>query len=400
VAIVTVENFDLKGKRVIVRCDFNVPLDPSSSPRVITDEKRIIASLPTIRYILDQGAKLILMSHLGRPKGNRLAEFSLAPVAQSLSRHLGIAVKLAPDCIGTMVETMVNDMHDGDVILLENLRFHKEETDNDASFAKQLAHLADVYVNDAFGSAHRAHASTEGITHFIGEVGAGFLLKKEINYLRNAVTEPKRPFVAIIGGVKISGKIEVITTLLNKADTILVGGGMTYTFFKAMGLEIGKSILEEDCVEIARDIMKKAEVSPCEFLLPVDCMVAYRFENNAQTRYVERDAMPSDWKSPDIGPKTAELYASKIRAAKTVVWNGPMGVFEMDAFAGGTRAVAEAMVEASANGAVTIIGGGDSAAAIAKFGLGDKMSHVSTGGGASLELLEGKVLPGVAALDR
>ena len=288
----TVEDIDLKGKRVIVRCDFNVPLDPNASPRVITDEKRIIATLPTIRYIIGKGAKVILMSHLGRPKGNRLPEFSLAPVAQSLSRHLGITVKLAPDCIGVMVEAMVSGMADGDVILLENLRYHKEETDNDSSFAKQLADLADVYVNDAFGTAHRAHASTEGITHFIGEVAAGFLLKKEIDYLQSAVTEPKRPFVAIIGGVKISGKIDVLTSLLDKADTLLIGGGMTYTFYKAMGLEIGKSILEEDRIEMARDIMKKAESSSCEFLLPVDCMIADRFENDAAVKYVGRDAIP------------------------------------------------------------------------------------------------------------
>ncbi|MDP2982590.1 MAG: phosphoglycerate kinase [Candidatus Latescibacter sp.] len=396
-AIKTVEDFDLKGKRVIVRCDFNVPLDEN---RTITDENRIIASLPTIRYILEQGAKVILMSHLGRPKGKYLPELSLSPVAESLSRYLGKTVKLAPDCVGAMVEAMLSDMHVGDVILLENLRFHKEETDNDAYFAKQLANFADVYVNDAFGTAHRAHASTEGITHFIGEVAAGFLLKKEIDYLQCAVIEPKRPFVAIIGGVKISGKIDVIMTLLDKADTLLVGGGMAYTFFKAMGFEIGKSVLEVDRIEMARDIMKKAEGSRCEFLLPVDCMVADRFENNAQTRYVDRDAIPPDWKSPDIGPKTAELYASKIRSAKTVVWNGPMGVFEMDTFAGGTRAIAEAMADATVSGAITIVGGGDSAAALSKFGLENAVSHVSTGGGASLELLEGKLLPGVEALDR
>ena len=396
-AIKSVEDIDLKGKRVIVRCDFNVPLDEN---REITDEKRIVASLPTIRYILDQGAELILMSHLGRPKGKLVPELSLAPVAYSLSSHLGKPVKLAPDCVGEHIEAMVGEMRDGDVLLLENLRFHKEETDNDESFAEKLASLADVYVNDAFGTAHRAHASTEGITRYMDEVATGYLLKKEIDYLDSAVKNPKRPFVAVIGGVKISGKIDVLTTLLDKADTLLIGGGMAYTFFRAMGLEIGNSILEEDRIGMAGDILKKAEASSCEFLLPVDCMIADRFDNNAVTRYVNSDAIPHDWESLDIGPKTAELYASKIKSAGTVVWNGPMGVFEMDTFSGGTKAVADAMADATQRGAITIIGGGDSAAAIAKFGMEARMSHISTGGGASLELLEGKILPGVQALDR
>ena len=396
-AIKSVEDIDLKGKRIIVRCDFNVPLDEN---REITDEKRIVASLPTIRYILDQGAELILMSHLGRPKGKLVPELSLAPVAYSLSSHLGKPVKLAPDCVGEHIEAMVGEMRDGDVLLLENLRFHKEETDNDESFAEKLASLADVYVNDAFGTAHRAHASTEGITRYMDEVATGYLLKKEIDYLDSAVKNPKRPFVAVIGGVKISGKIDVLTTLLDKADTLLIGGGMAYTFFRAMGLEIGNSILEEDRIGMAGDILKKAEASSCEFLLPVDCMIADRFDNNAVTRYVNSDAIPHDWESLDIGPKTAELYASKIKSAGTVVWNGPMGVFEMDTFSGGTKAVADAMADATQRGAITIIGGGDSAAAIAKFGMEARMSHISTGGGASLELLEGKILPGVQALDR
>ena len=393
-AIKTVEDITLHGKRVIVRCDFNVPLDENQN---ITSEKRIEASLPTIRYILDQGAKLVLMSHLGRPKGKSVPEMSLKPVAKSLSGHLGQDVIMAPDCIGPEVEKIVGDMKDGQVVLLENLRFHKEETDNDEGFAKQLASLADVYVNDAFGTAHRAHASTEGITRFIDTVACGYLLKKEIDYLDAAVKNPERPFVAVIGGVKISGKIDVITTLLDKADTLLIGGGMAYTFYKAMGLEIGKSVLEQDRIEMAKDIMKKAETSSCELLLPVDCVVADDFSNDAQTRTVKREEIPAGWEGLDIGPETRSLFASKIKGSKTVVWNGPMGVFEMDTFAAGTKDIADALAEATKAGAKTIIGGGDSAAAIAKFGMEDMMSHISTGGGASLELLEGKLLPGVAS---
>jgi len=396
-AVKSVEDIDLKGKKVIVRCDFNVPLDENLT---ITDEKRIVSSLPTIKYILNEGAKLILMSHLGRPKGKIIPEMSLAPVARSLSGHLNKEVKLAPDCVGTEVESMVSSMKEGDVILLENLRYHKEETENDPDFSRQLASLADVYINDAFGTAHRTHASTEGITHFIRTVGGGYLLKKEIDFLHGAIENPKRPFVAVIGGVKISGKIDVLTSLLEKADTLLVGGGMAYTFFKAMGLEIGGSILEGDKIELAREIIKEAESSECDFLLPVDSMIADRFENDAETRFVEREAIPANWEGLDIGPKTIELYISKIKNAGTIVWNGPMGVFEMDTFAGGTRAIAEAMAEATKKGTITIIGGGDSAAAIAKFGMETMFSHISTGGGASLELLEGKVLPGVKALDR
>ena len=396
-AIKSVEDIDLRGKKVIVRCDFNVPLDDNLS---ITDEKRIVSSLPTIKYILDQRAKLILMSHLGRPKGKVIPEMSLAPVAKSLSSHLGKDVKLAPDSIGTDVQALVSSMIDGEVVLLENLRFHKEETDNDPDFSRQLASLADVYINDAFGTAHRAHASTEGITHFMSAVGCGYLLKKEIDFLLGAVENPKRPFVAIIGGAKISGKIEVISTLLDKADTLLIGGAMAYTFFKAMGLEIGKSLLEKDKVELAGEILKKGEASSCEFLLPVDCMVADKFENDAEIKFVDRNSIPAEWLSPDIGPRTCELYTSKIMGAGTVVWNGPMGAFEIEKFAGGTRSVADAVAASTKKGAITIIGGGDSAAAIAKFGMEDMMSHISTGGGASLELLEGKILPGVKALDR
>ncbi len=396
-AVKSVEDIDLKGKRVIVRCDFNVPLDENLE---ITDEKRIVSSLPTIKYILGQGAKLILMSHLGRPKGKVVPEMSLAPVAKSLSGHLGKNVRLAPDSVGSDVEAIVSSMNEGDVVLLENLRYHKEETENDPGFSRQLAALADVYINDAFGTAHRAHASTEGITNFIDTVGCGYLLKKEIDFLCNAVENPKRPFVAIIGGAKISGKIEVITTLLDKADVLLIGGAMTFTFFKAMGLEIGKSLLEEDKVDLAREIIRKGETSRCEFLLPVDCMVADTFDRSAEIKYVDWDDIPADWLSPDIGPKTCDLYASKIKGAGTVVWNGPMGAFEIEKFAAGTMAIADAMADATKEGAITIVGGGDSAAAIAKFEMEDLISHISTGGGASLELLEGKVLPGVKALDR
>jgi phosphoglycerate kinase len=396
-AVKSVEDLDLKGKRVIVRCDLNVPLDGTLS---ITDEKRIVSSLPTIQYILGEGAKLILMSHLGRPKGQKIPEMSLAPVAKSLSGHLNKDVILAPDCVGPDVDSLVSSMNDGDVVLLENLRYHKEETDNDPGFSEQLADLADVYVNDAFGTAHRAHASTEGITHFIDDVGCGYLLKKEIDFLMGAVEEPKRPFVAVIGGVKISGKIEVITSLLEKADILLVGGAMAFTFFKAMGLEIGTSILEEDKVELAGEILKQADSSDCEFLLPVDTLIADDFDNCANTQVVDLNSMPTDWKGLDIGPETMELFASKIKTAGTVVWNGPVGAFEMDTFSKGTRSIADSLAEATANGGITIIGGGDSAAAIAKFGIEDKFSHISTGGGASLELLEGKTLPGLSALDR
>ena len=396
-AIKTVKDIDVRGRRVIVRCDFNVPLDQNNS---ITDAKRIVESLPTIRYLLSQNARVILMSHLGRPKGKPVPAMSLSPVAKNLSAHLGTPVKLAPDCVGPEVEKMVSEMKNGEVLLLENLRFHAEEEANDPEFSRKLASLADIYVNDAFGTAHRAHASTEGITHYLDKVASGFLLKKEIDYLDSAVKTPKRPFVAIIGGVKISGKIDVITALLDKADTLLIGGGMAYTFYKAMGLEIGKSVLEADKIDLAKNIMEKAKHSRCAFVLPVDCMIADRFANDAAVRFVTVSAIPADWEGLDIGPESIKLFTEKIAGAGTVVWNGPMGVFEMDTFAGGTRAVAEALAEATKKGAVTIVGGGDSAAAIAKFGLENAVSHVSTGGGASLELLEGKILPGVEALVR
>jgi len=340
------------------------------------------------------------MSHLGRPKGKPNPEFSLAPVAKILSKHLEMNVPLAPDSIGPEVEKMVAAMKPGDVLLLENLRFYTEEEANDPGFSKKLASLADVYVNDAFGTAHRAHASTEGIARHLDSVAAGFLMMKEIEFLDHALKNPKRPFVAIIGGVKISGKIDVITALLDKADMLLIGGGMAYTFYKALGLEIGKSVLEADKVGLAREIMDTAHGSKCELVLPVDCMAADRFANEALTRFVSIHEIPAGWEGLDIGRETRRIFSERIQTAGAVVWNGPMGVFEMDAFAGGTRAIAEAMAEATKRGATTIVGGGDSAAALAKFGLEDAMSHVSTGGGAALELLEGKVLPGVAALDR
>lgn len=396
-AIKTVKDIDVRGRRVIVRCDFNVPLDAAGT---ITDEKRVVESLPTIRYLLDHGASVILMSHLGRPKGKPNPEFSLAPVAKSLSTHLGRNVALAPDVVGPEVEKMAAALKPGDVLLLENLRFYKEEEGNDPGFAEKLASLADVYVNDAFGTAHRAHASTEGITHYIGTVAAGFLLMKEVEFLDHAVKNPKRPFVAIIGGVKISGKIDVITTLLDKADTLLIGGGMMFTFMKAQGREIGASVLEADRLDMARDILEKAKTSRCRLMLPVDCVVADAFSNDAAKKTVSVDAIPEGWLGLDVGPETGRNYRDAILGAATIVWNGPMGVFEMDSFAAGTKAVADALADATAKGAVTIVGGGDSAAAIAKFGMENAMSHISTGGGASLELLEGKELPGVTALDR
>jgi len=394
-AKLTIEEIEVKGKRVLMRVDFNVPLDENGR---ITDDTRIQASLPSIRYVIDHGGKLVLMSHLGRPKGKPDPKLSLRPAAERLSELLGKPVTFAPDCIGPEVERIVGSMKEGDIVLLENLRFHKEEEANDPEFAKKLASLGDVYVNDAFGTAHRAHASTEGVTKHFKQCAAGFLMQKEIEYLGNAVANPERPFLAILGGAKISGKIDVIENLLGKVDTLMIGGGMSYTFFKVMGLEVGKSLLEEDKIELAGEIMRKAEQKGVKLLLPVDCLVADDFSETANTKVVPREGIPADWQSLDIGPKTIELFKGEIAKAKTIVWNGPMGVFEMDKFAGGTNAVAQALAEATERGAVTIVGGGDTAAAVAKAGFEDKMTHISTGGGASLEYLEGKVLPGIAAL--
>ncbi len=392
----SIDNIELKDKRVLVRVDFNVPLDDNLK---ITDDNRIRASLPTIKKIIQSGGKAILMSHLGRPKAKPNPKYSLKPAAERLGELLGKHVILAPDCIGDEVNSIISSMKDGDVILLENLRFHEEEEKNDSAFAKKLAGLADVYINDAFGSAHRAHASTEGITKFVAVSAAGYLMKKELDYLGSAVVNPVRPYCAILGGAKISGKIDVINNLLDKVDTLIIGGGMAFTFFKAQGKEIGKSLLEEEKIGLAKELLDKFSKSGIRVLLPVDIVVADEFKDDSPSQIVGVDNISSDKMGLDIGPETIKLFSDQIRSAKTIVWNGPMGVFEMDSFAKGTFAIASALSEATAQGAVTVIGGGDSAAAITKAGLEDKVSHVSTGGGASLEFLEGKVLPGVASLN-
>ena len=390
-----IEDLDLKGKKVLVRVDFNVPLNENLE---ITDDIRITSALPTIKKIINDGGKAILMSHLGRPKGEVNPKFSLKPAAVRLGELLGTKVKFADDCIGESVKTLVADLKEKEVLLLENLRFHAEETKNDPAFAKQLAELGDVYINDAFGSAHRAHASTEGVTKFIDQCASGYLMKKELDYLGKAIANPKRPFTAILGGAKISGKIDVIQQLMTKVDNLIIGGGMAYTFYKAQGYEIGTSLLEADKIELAKEILEKAKTSGVNFMLPVDVVVAPEFDNCSLSDDVPVTSMPADKMGLDIGPKTIEKFKAVIEESKTVVWNGPMGVFEFDNFAIGTNAIAEALVTATEKGAITIIGGGDSAAAIKKAGLDDKVSHVSTGGGASLEFLEGKVLPGVEAL--
>ena len=391
----SIDNVDLINKRVLVRVDFNVPLDEKLN---ITNDIRIVESLPTIKKIISSGGKAILMSHLGRPKGERKPEFSLKPAAKRLSELLGKEVNLAPDCIGSDVEKMVNEMKPGDVILLENLRFHKQEEKNDPEFAKKLAKLGDVYINDAFGSAHRAHASTEGVTKFIKTCAAGYLMQKELDYLGKALAKPKRPYCAILGGAKISGKIDVIKNLLDKVDSLIVGGGMAFTFFKAEGKEIGKSLLEVEKLDLAKDLLQNLKSSKIKFLLPVDVVVADEFKNESPSKVVSVDNIPPDKMGLDIGPETIKLFSDELMKSKTIVWNGPMGVFEMDNFAKGTFEIAQVLAKATSGGAVTVIGGGDSAAAISKAGLDKKVSHVSTGGGASLEFLEGKVLPGVAAL--
>lgn len=390
----TVDDIQVKSKRVLVRVDFNVPMENG----MVTDDTRIIESLPTIKKILADGGKAILMSHLGRPKGKPKPEFSLAPVAKRTSELLGIPVAFASDCIGEAAKKAVANLKDGECLLLENLRYHNEEEANDENFAKELALLGDVYVNDAFGSAHRAHASTEGVTRFIKPAVAGYLMKKELDYLGNALENPLRPFTAILGGAKVSGKIDVIQNLLNKVDTLIVGGGMAYTFYKAKGLEIGDSLLEQDKIDLAKSLLEEVSKRNIKFLLPVDCVIADKFDNAAQTKVVKVTNIEPGWQGVDIGPETIKLFNDVIAASKTIVWNGPLGVFEMDNFAVGTNAIAQALANATKTGAITIIGGGDSAAAIAKAGLEKAVSHVSTGGGASLEFLEGKILPGVAAL--
>ncbi len=391
----TVKDIDVKDKKVIVRCDFNVPLEDGK----ITDDIRIRSALPTIKYLVDNGAKVILVSHLGRPKGEAKEEFSLKPVAKRLSELLGseVAFKSCPTVVCDTIKGMADELKPGQVMLLENVRYRKEETENEKGFAKELADLADIFVNDAFGTAHRAHASTAGIADFLPCV-SGFLIEKEVKFLGNAVENPKRPFVAILGGAKVSDKITVIENLIKKVDTLLIGGGMCYTFLKAKGYEVGKSLVDEENLELAKDLMAKAEKAGVNMLLPVDSVCNTEFVNGGDIQFFDSDKMPSEYMGLDIGPKTIKLYVDEIAKAKTIVWNGPMGVFEMPHYAGGTLAVAKAMAETDAD-TITVIGGGDSAAAVEKFKLADKMTHISTGGGASLEFLEGKVLPGVGAIE-
>ncbi len=388
----TIEDIDVKGKRVLARCDFNVPLKDG----VITNDKRIVAALPTIKYLMEHGAKVILCSHLGRPKGEYKPEFSLAPVAKKLSEYLGTEVKLAedPEVVGPNAKAMAAELKDGEVMLLENVRYRKEETKNEENFSKELASLADVFVNDAFGTAHRAHCSTTGVAAFLPAV-CGYLIQKEIKFMGGALANPKRPLVAILGGAKVSDKIGVISNLIDKCDTIIIGGGMAYTFMKYLGHNIGTSLLEEDWVEKAGQMMADAKAKGVNFLIPVDNKVGKEYDENTESRIVNSDEIPDGWMGLDIGPKSQELFADAIKGAGTVIWNGPMGVSEWDNFAAGTITVANAVAE---SGAISIIGGGDSVAAVTKLGFADKMSHISTGGGASLEFLEGKELPGIAAL--
>ena len=389
----TVKDVDVRSKRVLVRVDYNVPLDANGN---VSDDKRITASLPTINYLLEQGARIILCSHLGRPKGEVKKEFSLAPVAKRLKELLpNVNIYFASDCIGEEAQQKAAALKDGEILLLENLRFHKEEEKNDPEFAKKLASLAEIYVSDAFGTVHRAHASTAGVAAYLPAV-AGFLIGKELSIMGGALENPERPFVAILGGAKVADKIGVITNLLNKCDTLLIGGGMAYTFFKAMGYEIGDSLLDAESIDLAKQLMETAKEKGVKLLLPVDTVVAKAFAADAEHMTVAANAIPAGWQGLDIGKKTRELFAAEIKNAKTVIWNGPMGVFEFPEFAKGTEAVAKACAEC---GGTTIIGGGDSASAVKKLGYADKMTHISTGGGASLEFLEGKVLPGVAALN-
>jgi phosphoglycerate kinase len=392
----TIDDVELGGKKVLVRVDFNVPM---TTDLKISDDKRIVESLPTIRKILNAQGMPILMSHLGRPKGQPNPEFSLKPVADHLSALLNIPVKLAKDCTGKATRRMVDELKTGECLLLENLRFHVEEELNDENFARELASLGDVYVNDAFGAAHRAHASTEGITKFLKPSVAGYLMKKEVDYLSRAVASPRRPYVAILGGAKISGKIDVIQSLLPKVDVLIIGGGMAFTFFQAQGLEIGDSIVEQEKLALARQILDEIKAKRLRTVLPVDCVIADKFDNQAHRRVVPANKIPEGWRGMDIGPETVKLINIDVRRAKTIVWNGPMGVFEMPNFANGTLEVARLLAEATKAGATTIVGGGDSAAAVARSGFEDSMSHVSTGGGASLEFLEGKELPGIIALE-
>ncbi len=390
----SVADINFRGRKVLLRVDFNVPLDGTR----ITDDRRIREALPTIKKILGDGGRVIACSHLGRPGGKPVPEMSLKPVAARLSELLGHNVLFADDCVGAPAENAVAKLKDGDCLLLENLRFHKQEEKNDPEFARQLASLADIYVNDAFGSAHRAHASTEGVTKYLKQSVGGFLMQKELRYLDNALNNPKRPFVSILGGAKISGKIDVIQQLMGKVDALIIGGGMAFTFAKAMGYEIGKSLLEPDKVDLAREIMAKAKTSKMKLLLPVDVVVAPDTTETAPSKVVAIDKIPADLEGLDIGPASVKLFSDELANSKTILWNGPMGLFETKQFAKGTFAIAKLLADLTAKGAITIVGGGDSAAAVSQAGLEDKLTHISTGGGASLEFLEGKVLPGVAAL--
>ena len=386
----------LRGKRVLVRVDFNVPLNDAGA---ITDDTRIRAALPTIKDLTSKGAKVILSAHFGRPKGEVKEDMRLTPVAARLSELLGKPVAKTDSCIGPDAEAKVNAMADGDVVLLENVRFFAEEEKNDAGFAEKLAGLAEVYVNDAFGAAHRAHASTEGVTKFLKPAVAGFLMEKELQYLQGAVDEPKRPLAAIVGGSKVSSKIGVLEALIDKCDKVLIGGGMIFTFYKARGLSVGKSLVEEDKLELAKELEAKAKAKGVELLLPTDVVLADNFAPDANSQVADVTAIPDGWMGLDIGPDAVKVFQAALADCQTVIWNGPMGVFEFEKFATGTNAIATTLAELSGKGCCTIIGGGDSVAAVEKAGLADKMSHISTGGGASLELLEGKVLPGVAALN-
>jgi 3-phosphoglycerate kinase len=392
----TIKDIDLKGRRLLMRVDFNVPLDERQH---ITDDKRIQASLPTIQFAVEQGAKVILMSHLGRPKGNIVPEMSLRPVAVRLGGLIKKEVQFAEDCIGPETETMVNSLSEGDVLLLENLRFHKEETENNSDFSRQLAQWGDVYANDAFGSAHRAHSSTEGITQFFDTCVSGFLMEKELEFLGKSLSNPEKPFIAILGGAKVKDKIPIIENLLDRVDHLIIGGGMMYTFLKAQGKEIGKSLLDEDSLDLVKKFLQSHED---KFVLPDDCIVSDRFDFKERiigdVRTVSVDEIPSDWIGLDVGPDTIQRFSNVCREARTIVWNGPMGVFELEQTAKGTFAIASMLAEVTERGVITIVGGGDSASAVKKIGVESRVSHVSTGGGASLEFLQGKTLPGVAAL--
>ncbi|MEA1981405.1 MAG: phosphoglycerate kinase [candidate division Zixibacteria bacterium] len=392
---VSINNINFKGRKVLIRVDFNVPLDKELN---ITDDRRIRAALPTLKKIIEDGGKVIACSHLGRPKGELKPEMSLKPVAVRLSELLDQKVIFADDCIGPEATNLADKLNDGDCLLLENLRFHKEETENNLEFAEKLASMADIFVNDAFGTAHRAHASTEGVTRFFNQSVAGYLMEKELRYLGSVLSNPERPFAAILGGAKISGKIDVINNLMNQVDLLIIGGGMMFTFAKAVGYNIGDSLLEEEKVSLAKELIEKCKNAKAKLVFPCDVLISEEISETAKTEVVDIDKIPDGKKGLDIGPATIELFKNELASAKTIIWNGPMGVFEYSPFAKGTLAIAELLADLTAKGATTVVGGGDSAAAVSKVGLDDKLSHISTGGGASLEFLEGKLLPGVEAL--